>query len=135
MYNNPFYLSRCKIALIKEAHLGIKCSSKKPQTNKTSLRASTREKDCFDLQRLTQCAMFINNFSKKVSILGGWLSFYLADFKSALYHFLTFLLNRVDEKLPDALVNDRWLILTAIKRFLCSSDDESSSVNAARPRD
>lgn len=28
MYNKALYLGRCKIALIKEAHLGIKCSSK-----------------------------------------------------------------------------------------------------------
>lgn len=70
MYNNPLYLSRCKIALIKETHLGTKCSLKK-----TLLRASTREKDYFDLQRLTQRAMFINSFSKKVSIWGGVLSF------------------------------------------------------------
>lgn len=45
------------------------------QFKKTLLRASTREKDCFDLQRLTQCAMFINRFSKKVSIWGDVLPF------------------------------------------------------------
>lgn len=65
MHNSAFYLSGGKTVLIKGAHLG----------SKVSIRVSMWEKDYFDLQRLTQCATFMNSFSKKGAIWGVGLSF------------------------------------------------------------